>query len=87
MFFCFRWKKKFSFFEVEKGVAEKLQKALNGEVFEGVTISVEASQERPKVSSYDKKRSKSYGNSRGGRRKDRNRRGGSNGGRRNYRKD
>ena len=79
--------KKFSFFEVEKGVAEKLQKALNGEVFEGVTISVEASQERPKTSSYDKKRSKGYGNSRGGRRKDRNRRGGSNGGRRNYRKD
>ena len=69
--------KKFSFFEVEKGVVEKLKKALNGESFEGVNISVEASQERPANSSYDKKRSKGFGNRGGRRRKDRNRRGGS----------
>ena len=79
--------KKFSFFEVEKGVAEKLKSALNGEVFEGVKVSVEASQERPVSSSYDKKRSKGYGKSKGGRRRnDRNRRGGSNDGRRSQRR-
>ena len=39
--------KKFAFFEIESGVEAKLIKALNGFVFEGVTISVEASQAKP----------------------------------------
>ncbi|MCF6237443.1 MAG: DEAD/DEAH box helicase [Candidatus Marinimicrobia bacterium] len=40
--------KKFAFFEIESGTESKLIKSLKGMSFEGVPLSIEASQEKPK---------------------------------------
>jgi len=56
--------KSFSFFEIESSVESKLITALKGKDFEGVSIIVEPSQEKPKGASYSKGRSPNH---RGGR--------------------
>ena len=56
--------KSFSFFEIENSVESKLINALKGKDFEGVSIIVEPSQEKPKGANYSKGRAPSH---RGGR--------------------
>lgn len=77
----------FSFFEVEGGVAEQLVSSLKGHEFEGVSVSVEVSTEKPSYSSYSKDKPdwKKDKDRRGGSgkpdwKKDKDRRGGSGGG-------
>ena len=65
--------KKFSFFEVEKKVVKQLKNAINGELFEGVEILLEVSQENK---SQKQKGSKGSRGRREG--KSKNRRGGRN---------
>ena len=65
--------KKFSFFEIEDSVEKKLIKALKGQNFEGVSLLVDASQERSGLTSSSKsKKSKhrDHGNDKGSRKSD-----------------
>ncbi len=48
--------KKFSFFDVDKEYKAQIEKALNGQDFDGATIVVEPVKERPKSKSRDRKR-------------------------------
>jgi len=80
--------KKFTFFEIEEGIAPQLIKALQGEAFEGVPLSVELSEAKPNRgwSPKEKKKKRNYGGGgrSGGRKKyrsrDDDRRGGRGGG-------
>ncbi|MCF6341597.1 MAG: DEAD/DEAH box helicase [Bacteroidales bacterium] len=49
--------RKFSFFEIEDGMAVKLIDALKGKDFEGISLSLEVSQERPEFANYQKSKS------------------------------
>ncbi len=72
--------KKFSFFEVEDKIETQLINALKGKDFEGVSLLVESSKEKPVGASFSKsKPSKQggYGNKRDSKRNDRNKRSGS----------
>ena len=79
--------KRFSFFEIEDRLAAQLMKTLNGQIFEGEPLLVEASEERPIISSSPKNRSSKQRGfaTRGSQSRDWKRRSGS-GGRRNRKK-
>ena len=49
--------KEFSFFEIEDKKEAQLLKALNGNIFEDVSLLVEVSREKPRESSYSKRKS------------------------------
>ena len=50
--------KKFSFFEIDSSVESQILQALNGQKFDGITLSVEVSQERPVVDSTPRTKTK-----------------------------
>jgi len=66
---------KFSFFEIDKNVVEKLQKNLTGHKFEDISLIVQVSNEKPQKSERNKKSSR-RGNYRSERNSDRKRSGG-----------
>ena len=82
--------KKFSFFEIEKGIDKKLLKKLKGKDFEGITVAIEeASQEKPKYASHSKPKPSRQGGDfrkKNSRRGDRDKRSGGSGDRRGRRK-
>ncbi len=67
--------KKFTFFEIEEGIAPQLIQALKGEAFEGVPLSVELSEPKPNRgwSPKEKKKKRKYGGRSDGRKKYRSR--------------